>query len=290
MDYPNSSLWSNVYFIFPIFVIVSLHRPPIPVVMGLANYSLVAPPGSVIDVRDFASPAHLAIYLRKVMANRELYNSFHEWRRDYRVFEWGTPAAMCGLCSKAHAGPQSDDPPHRDLHVFWDKASCHRWRDSLIPLFFSYPSNTRTVLPTLWTSYCFLSSKIQLFVVSDCVIHTTSAWFAWLFDDLYVPIVCFLVTLFTTMCPFQHQVWLGFFHFTLLQLLSFYADEKINPYQWARDWTNLFQQNNCSIACRQKLHLNSPKSRLFCTSHIKYSTLLKFYPNFDIFKDKIHGG
>ncbi|OQV18792.1 putative Alpha-(1,3)-fucosyltransferase C [Hypsibius exemplaris] len=103
-------------------------RPPIPIVMGGANYSQVAPPNSVIDVGDFRNPAELAVFLREVMADRELYNSFHAWRKEYRVLVWGTPAAMCGLCGKAHESLPAGTVigPREDLDVFWDKASCQK--------------------------------------------------------------------------------------------------------------------------------------------------------------------
>ena len=51
----------------------SLERPPVPVVMGGADYSQIVPERSVIDVRDFEGPADLAKYLRTVYSLRIVY-------------------------------------------------------------------------------------------------------------------------------------------------------------------------------------------------------------------------
>lgn len=46
----------------------------VPVVLGGANYTAVAPPNSFINALDFASPKHLADYLQEVARNETLYN------------------------------------------------------------------------------------------------------------------------------------------------------------------------------------------------------------------------
>lgn len=81
----------------------------VPVVLGGANYSRIAPPNSFIDVRDFPSVRALGNYLRLLSANDTLYNEYFAWKRDfvvrqtlYSIRDW------CVLCEKLH-----DDVPRR---------------------------------------------------------------------------------------------------------------------------------------------------------------------------------
>ena len=52
----------------------------VPVVMGGANYSSLAPPGSYIDTRDFASPRGLAEELLRLAGQREQYMQYFWWK------------------------------------------------------------------------------------------------------------------------------------------------------------------------------------------------------------------
>lgn len=52
----------------------------VPVVLGAADYSRVAPPGSYINVNKFASVKDLANYMQRVSNDPALYNSYHRWR------------------------------------------------------------------------------------------------------------------------------------------------------------------------------------------------------------------
>ncbi|XP_055330242.1 alpha-(1,3)-fucosyltransferase C-like isoform X2 [Paramacrobiotus metropolitanus] len=108
-----------------LFKILAVHDyPVIPVVMGGANYSALAPPGSFVNALDFDSPADLAQYLQRILADRLLYNSFHEWRKVYTVVPWGTPLAFCKLCEKLHTNVGKGK--RRDLRTFWDKQGCNQ--------------------------------------------------------------------------------------------------------------------------------------------------------------------
>ena len=72
----------------------------VPIVLGSANYSEILPPHSYIDVLDFASPRHLADYLKVLNANDTLYNEYFRWREkhvcgvSYKMSE----SAGCNLC------------------------------------------------------------------------------------------------------------------------------------------------------------------------------------------------
>ena len=81
----------------------------VPIVLGYANYSEILPPHSYIDVRDFASPRHLADYLKVLNANDTLYNEYFGWRERYVCGEsWmekntSTYSNGCALCRHALA-------------------------------------------------------------------------------------------------------------------------------------------------------------------------------------------
>ena len=72
----------------------------VPIVLGNASYSDILPPHSYIDVRDFASPRHLADYIKMVGANDTLYNEYFAWRAKYSC---GGPNAGCNVCRHALA-------------------------------------------------------------------------------------------------------------------------------------------------------------------------------------------
>ena len=70
-DYVTEKLWKI------------LQLNVVPIVLGNANYSDLLPPHSYIDVGDFASPRHLADYLKLLDANDRLYNEYFRWREMY---------------------------------------------------------------------------------------------------------------------------------------------------------------------------------------------------------------
>jgi len=61
----------------------------VPVVMGAprSDYERAAPPQSFIHVDDFASPRHLADFLRSLAADRTRYNDYFRWQA--RIFQLG---------------------------------------------------------------------------------------------------------------------------------------------------------------------------------------------------------
>jgi len=80
----------------------ALRQAVVPVVLGNADYSKLAPPKSYIDVRDFESPSHLASYLKYLMDHPKEYDSYLEWSKSYRVLNNSLAVAMCDLCQKLH--------------------------------------------------------------------------------------------------------------------------------------------------------------------------------------------
>lgn len=76
----------------------------IPVVLGGANYSHVAPPRSFIDALDYASPRHLAEELLRLRRSPDELSRYHAWRRHYRVYSGEREFTWwkCELCRRLH--------------------------------------------------------------------------------------------------------------------------------------------------------------------------------------------
>ncbi|XP_018494924.1 alpha-(1,3)-fucosyltransferase C [Galendromus occidentalis] len=97
----------------------------VPVVLGGADYSRVAPPGSYINVNKFASVKELAHYLQKVGNDPKLYNSYHKWRNFYQLTE--PPHYACRLCARLHTIHRRR--MYQDFNAYWHSNTCHGgWR------------------------------------------------------------------------------------------------------------------------------------------------------------------
>ena len=95
----------------------------IPVVLGGGNYSAMLPPHSYIDVKDFASPKDLAIYLKKLDGNDTLYNEYFAWKNKYTAYQTRNthPQFACSICRHVY------DKQHVverlvDVESFWSPA------------------------------------------------------------------------------------------------------------------------------------------------------------------------
>ncbi|XP_064480034.1 alpha-(1,3)-fucosyltransferase C-like [Ornithodoros turicata] len=72
----------------------------VPVVLGGANYTSVAPRMSYINALDFDSPAELGRYLSYVAGDRDAFQSYLTWKSKYRLkYE----NLACKLCTKMHS-------------------------------------------------------------------------------------------------------------------------------------------------------------------------------------------
>ena len=125
------------------FWVDALLNDVIPVVRGGlsgADYAAVAPPGSYINVDDFASPEALAAHLREVGRNETLFASYHAWRVTHRLVidshvnwahskqaERGATCRLCELLHERHA-QQLSELPRRQLNLtrFWSGATSCR--------------------------------------------------------------------------------------------------------------------------------------------------------------------
>ena len=104
------------------YITEKLSRPlktnVVPIVLGGANYTDVLPPNSYIDIKNFTHPRKLAEYLQKLDKDDDLYNSYFEWKKKYKVQQ--RTGIRCELCEYLHKH-------HGEHHVvpsvtkFWNR-------------------------------------------------------------------------------------------------------------------------------------------------------------------------
>ena len=77
----------------------------VPVVLGAANYSQMAPPHSYINALDFKAPKQLAKYLIHLSQNKTEYLNYFKWKGSYSVSKSSASSlsrAYCKLCKILH--------------------------------------------------------------------------------------------------------------------------------------------------------------------------------------------
>ena len=95
----------------------------LPVVMGGANYTQLAPPHSYIDALDFSSIKELADYLVYLQGNETAYLSYFWWRRYYRVNPYAKETfGFCDLCAKLN-DPKEPNKSYDDIDEWWQSKS-----------------------------------------------------------------------------------------------------------------------------------------------------------------------
>ena len=95
----------------------------VPVVLGAADYARFLPRNSYIDARNFKSAKALAQYLIKLDYGENLYNSYFEWKMQYKVVVKPWPGRFCTLCSHLN---------NRET-VYSTKYNIQEWWDQCIP-------------------------------------------------------------------------------------------------------------------------------------------------------------
>ena len=111
----------------------ALQHGLIPVVLGGANYSRMAPAGGFVDAQQFSGPAALAAHLLRLLRQPAELERLRDWRRHYRVysgereFNWW----KCELCRRLHG--QQARVRSRDLYrALADPEQCHgTWEEAL---------------------------------------------------------------------------------------------------------------------------------------------------------------
>lgn len=94
----------------------------IPIVLGGANYSSIAPYRSYIDASKFPSPKELAHFLKIVDSDDSRYNSYFWWRTFYKR-KFAHHQQLCDLCGRLNTDKTPSTYP--DMRQWWvDKAEC----------------------------------------------------------------------------------------------------------------------------------------------------------------------
>lgn len=94
----------------------------VPVVLGKVDYDAFAPPHSLIDASDFASPAHLADFLRSLDWDDRAYDAYFDWKRRWK-FSINT-APWCDVCAKLN-DPLEPAKTYVDMDEWWvDGGNC----------------------------------------------------------------------------------------------------------------------------------------------------------------------
>uniref|UniRef100_A0A182FLK0 Fucosyltransferase n=1 Tax=Anopheles albimanus TaxID=7167 RepID=A0A182FLK0_ANOAL len=95
----------------------------VPIVYGGADYTRFLPPGSYIDVQDYASPKELVDYLLHLIKNPHEYVKYFWWKEHYVAVNRearATFAAWCHLCEKLHsATTRTGVKYYRDMKSWW---------------------------------------------------------------------------------------------------------------------------------------------------------------------------
>ena len=102
----------------------------VPIVLGGANYTKLAIPGSYINVMDFKTVKQLAEYLQYLDKNNTAYNEYFNWRLKYKVFR--DFRSICEICkwyvTKSPLKPKVYD----DLADYWVKKGRCNEKNKLI--------------------------------------------------------------------------------------------------------------------------------------------------------------
>ena len=92
----------------------------IPVVMGGADYTKLAIPGSYINVMDFKTVKQLAEYLQYLDKNNTAYNEYFKWRNKYKVIS-GIGRSLCNICQWFVSNVSHGTKVYNDLTEYWVK-------------------------------------------------------------------------------------------------------------------------------------------------------------------------
>ena len=96
--------------------------------MGGANYSAILPNHSYIDVFNFSSPKLLADYLLEVGSDRNLYNSYFEWKPKYCVDREPPNRNLCEICKRLNLNEKSNKTTKLSERKKWwiNESKCRR--------------------------------------------------------------------------------------------------------------------------------------------------------------------
>ena len=94
----------------------TLEMDIVPIVMGGADYSAIAPRGSYIDANHYSSAQELAEELKRLSNAREEYLKFFSWKAKTEVLD-GYGQMGCNLCKALHESRPTKT--YQDLGAWW---------------------------------------------------------------------------------------------------------------------------------------------------------------------------
>ena len=100
----------------------------VPIVMGGANYTKLAIPGSYISVMDFKTVKQLAEYLQYLDKNNTAYNEYFKWRLKYKV----TGVLFCSVCRRFFSDNLPETKVYDDLTEYWTKKGKCNQKDQYV--------------------------------------------------------------------------------------------------------------------------------------------------------------
>ncbi|KAK2169639.1 hypothetical protein LSH36_8g07015 [Paralvinella palmiformis] len=98
----------------------------VPIVFGGANYTLDAPPHSVINILDYPHPRDLAAYLKYLSDNVTAYDEYFEWKRHYKIQHFRHRIfgqSFCKLCEDLN-NPDFRYRNYSDIATWWLEDFC----------------------------------------------------------------------------------------------------------------------------------------------------------------------
>jgi glycoprotein 3-alpha-L-fucosyltransferase len=90
----------------------SLIHGSIPIVLGASpnNYQNLLPMKSFIHIEQYQNLSQLGVHLKDITERIDLFQSYHQWRQDYRIIAWKSnyfiDDRFCDLCLKLHEDNQ----------------------------------------------------------------------------------------------------------------------------------------------------------------------------------------
>ena len=97
----------------------------IPVIYGGADYTRFLPAGSYVNAVDFGSPQELANRLLQVMNDDQLYASYFQWKKLYRV-DSAPLDGWCRLCRLLQSGNNNSKKSYKDIVAWWSGYSANQ--------------------------------------------------------------------------------------------------------------------------------------------------------------------
>ncbi|CAG2173321.1 unnamed protein product, partial [Oppiella nova] len=106
----------------------------IPVVYGSANYSQIMPKNSYINTADFGSPQELANHLKEISSDKQMYNSYMNWKNTY-CSKQTHYKYFCSVCQELNVNSNVNSTKHWNkddlINWFYRDANClHPTNDS----------------------------------------------------------------------------------------------------------------------------------------------------------------